>query len=147
MKKETYKEKTMIYEGLRNNGKSAVYFYFDKKTNKIVGKAMFFKRNKDVTRFPVGMIIDVLTNGKSFRFSSAKWGKIWDDSEEVKEMVLNDEINKKSIAIKREENRFKKEHSEIWQEMTIKEAYRTLALLHGKKRINAIALILGHLGL
>tara|TARA_R110002020_G_scaffold1935_2_gene8870 strand:+ start:171 stop:611 length:441 start_codon:yes stop_codon:yes gene_type:complete len=146
MKKETYKEKTMIYEGLRSDGKSAVFFSFDKKTNKIVGKAMFFKRSKDVTRFPVGMIIDVLTNGKSFRFSSAKWGKIW-DSEEVKEMVLNDEINKKSIAIKREENRFKKEHSEIWQEMTIKEAYRSLALLHGKKKINAIALILGHLGL
>jgi len=140
------KEKAMIYEGVKGN--SAIWFEFDEEKNKIVdGTKCSFKKDKDVTRFPVGMIVNIETDGKRFAFGKAKWGKMWDDEEELRYMVLADRTNREALAVKRSENRLKKEVGEIWQDMTIKEARKYLAHCYGKDRTNALSLVLNALGL
>ena len=140
------KEQAMIYEGLVSGGKKVKWFYFDEKKNEIKGEALFFKKTKDTSGFPVGMIVKVKTNGKSFQFAKAKWGKMWDD-EIVNTMILEDRANKEELAVKRSENKMKKEVGELWTDMTIKEARQYLAHCHGKDRTNALALVLNALGL
>ena len=140
-------KKSMIYDGLVEGGKRVRWFYFDKKKNEIEGDALFFKKTKDTTRFPVGMIVEVeQTDGKSFSFSKAEWGKMW-DGEDLKMMVLADRAKKEELAVKRSENKMKKEVGELWQDMTIKEAREYLAHSYGKDKTNALALVLNALGL
>ncbi len=49
-------KKSMVYDGLVSGGKRVRWFYFDEEKNEIKGDALFFKKTKDTTRFPVGMI-------------------------------------------------------------------------------------------
>ena len=46
--------------------------YFDEEKNEIKGDALFFKKTKDTTRFPVGMIVKVDVNKHAFAFSKAE---------------------------------------------------------------------------
>ena len=139
-------EKSMVYDGLVSGGKRVRWFYFDEEKNEIKGDALFFKKTKDTTRFPVGMIVKVDVNKNAFAFSKAEWGKMWDD-EIVNTMVWADRANREELAVKRSENKMKKEMGELWQDMTIKEAREYLAHSYGKDKTNALALVLNALGL
>ena len=139
-------KKSMVYDGLVSGGKRVRWFYFDEEKNEIKGDALFFKKTKDTARFPVGMIVKVDVNKNAFSFSKAEWGKMWDDKI-VKDMVLADRANKEELAVKRSENKMKKEMGELWQDMTIKEAREYLRYCHGKDKTNALALVLNALGL
>jgi hypothetical protein len=92
------------------------------------------------------MIVKVDVNKNSFAFSKAEWGEMW-DNEIVNTMVLADRANREELAVKRSENKMKKEMGELWQDMTIKEAREYLAHSYGKDKTNALALVLNALGL
>lgn len=136
---------TLIYTGITNN--RAEWFNFNYAQNKPVGNSLLFKANKQTTRFPVGMIVEVQSENDSFLFGSSEWGEMWDNETEVNRMVLADGVEKQKRSTKLTENKLKKQLGENWQEMTFKEIRSQFVHMRGVDRTNAMALILRNLGI
>lgn len=136
---------TLIYKGIINN--RAEWFNFDHAKNKPVGKSLLFKINKQTTRFPVGMIVEVQSENDSFLFGSSEWGEMWDNEEAVNQMALADSVEKQKRSTKLTENKLKKQLGENWQDMTFKEIKSQFVYMRGIDRTNAMALILRNLGI